>query len=180
MHNKNLIVPFLFVTSLVVAQPLLVSNVDIVNTPNDLVIPQNKVVYFNGQKYCYLYDHMNGGFYGKSYCWKGDVSNLTNIMSDEAKKYLDSISFKYKIDLKNVNCIKLNEDNVNEFISQSYLKTRKYTYFNFERTYDCFEKKYSQNFRGKIRINKNTKLYMTYFKSIPFKKYEQLSFYVIN
>jgi hypothetical protein len=120
---------------------------------------------------------MNKGFRGTVYCWKGDIDNFNKIISADAKLFIDSISSRYSLDLKNANCVKLTQKEGDELLP--HLKNYKYTYFSFERTYDCFEKRLYKNFRGRINIKKDSKLYLIYLKGDK-GTYEQLGVYVIS
>lgn len=138
-----------------------------------------KVVYYKGNKHCYLDEHMRKGFQGKVWCWVNDELKIKSIMSNDTRDYIDSISNQYSFDLNNIKCYKIKESENDKFLNVDYLNKHKYGFFMFEKTYDCTENRTYQNFRGNLRLKKNSKIYISYMKSFG-GVYEQLKIYLIN
>lgn len=148
--------------------------------PSNPTFDNKKVVYIFGDRFCYLDYHTSKAIEGDNMCWKGDIDKFYKTISNPAKSFIDSITLKYKFKLENLNCVKLFENNIDKFRNENYVKTHRYAYFTFERTFDCYEKRFSKNYNSKkIKISNNSKVYLECFKSKN-GVYEKINFYVID
>lgn len=137
-------------------------------------------VYFMGEKYCYLDEHISRSFRGKAYCWVGDKDMFNKVISSRAKFFMDSISIKHRINSDWVRCEKIGISDPRNLINTGNLSKHRYYYYNFERTKDCYEQHDYKNFVGRFRANSfGTKVLVEYYQSDD-GVYEYLRYYIID
>lgn len=132
-----------------------------------------------GQSKCYLEYHMKYGFAAKEFCWGSNTKKFLDTLSTEARAYLDSVFNKFGANPETVICQKVSLNESSKYISMDYTKKANYYYTVFERTFDCFDNHTFQNFKGKVKIKKDTKIILEYLLGIK-GNYETLRIYVIN
>lgn len=133
----------------------------------------------HGQAKCYLDYHMKKGFVAREFCWGSNTKKFIDTLSFEARNYLDSVFNKIGADPRTVVCQKIKLKDVSKYIENEKVNSSHYFYSMFERTYDCFDNYTYKNYKGKVRVKKDTKVILEYLLGIE-GNFEMLRIYIIN
>lgn len=132
-----------------------------------------------GQSKCYLEYHMNNAIAVKDYCYGSDTSRFMKVLSPQAHQYVDSVFKRLNLNIGNVRCKKLTLKEGWKEVANENVKSMKYFYTAFERTFDCFDKYYTKNYRGRVRTDEDTKIFLEYMLGVS-GNFEMLRIYVLN